>query len=49
MPNHDTFNWQKVVHEALVKLNPEKLKAKVAEAEEAIFKRLQVLGKDPGW
>jgi hypothetical protein len=47
MPDHNTFDWQSIVHEALVELNPEKLKAKVAQAEEAIFNRLQALDKDP--
>ena len=46
-PDHDKFDWQDIVQDALVEVNPEQLRAKVAEAEEAIFKRLQVLDKTP--
>ena len=38
--------WKKLVQEALVEVNPAKLKGKVADAEAAIFQRLQELAKD---
>ena len=38
------FVWQKVLLEALVELNRDKLKDKVAEAEGAISLRIQALG-----
>jgi hypothetical protein len=37
--------WQIEYHAALLELNPEKLSARVADAEAAIFKRLQALSK----
>jgi hypothetical protein len=37
------FAWQKPRREAVVEINPEILKQKVAEAELAIFERLQEL------
>jgi hypothetical protein len=40
---YNRFEWQRVLHEALVEVNTEKLKGKVAEAEAAIFERLQAL------
>jgi hypothetical protein len=40
---YNKFEWQIVLHEALVEVNSEKLKGKVAEAEAAIFQRLQAL------
>jgi hypothetical protein len=40
------FDWQRMLHEALVEVNPEKLRAKVAQAEAAIFERLQTMGQD---
>jgi hypothetical protein len=42
------FEWQNIIHEAVVEMDPEKLKAKVAEAESAIFGRLQTIGQDGG-
>ena len=42
----DNSEWKKLVQEALLEVNPEKLKGKVAEAEAAIFRRLQALGQD---
>jgi hypothetical protein len=35
--------WKKLVQQALVEANPDKLKEKVADAESAIFQRLQAL------
>jgi len=40
------FEWQSVVQQALVELDPEKLRAKIAEAESLIFVRLQAIGQD---
>ena len=40
--------WKEVFQEALVEVNPEKLKEKIAESEAAIFQRLQVLQSGPG-
>ena len=40
-------DWQRPVHEALVELDREKLKVRVAEAEAAIFQRLQALSQNP--
>ncbi len=45
--DHSEFEWKKLVHEALVEVNPEKLKEKVSEAEAAIFQRLQALASTP--
>jgi hypothetical protein len=42
-PDRNNFEWKNVLHEALVEVNPDKLKEKVAEAEAAIFQRLQAL------
>jgi hypothetical protein len=39
--------WQRPVHEALVELDMEKLKVRVAAAEAAIFQRLQALSQIP--
>jgi hypothetical protein len=38
--------WQKLLQEALLELDPEKLKQRVAAAETAIFKRLQAMSQD---
>jgi hypothetical protein len=46
MPRQNKFEWQSFIQEALVELDPDKLKAKIAEAESAIFTRLQTLGRD---
>ena len=43
--DHHEFEWKKTLHEALVEVNPVKLREKVAEAEAAIFQRLQALGQ----
>jgi len=45
MPDQNKFVWQRILHEALVELDPEKLKGKVAEAEAVIFERMQDLGQ----
>lgn len=41
--DHNQSGWKKLVQEALVEVNPDKLKDKVSEAEAAIFERLQAL------
>ena len=46
--NHNQFVWQKIIQEALLELDPEKLKQKIGEAETAVFQRLQALGQSPG-
>jgi hypothetical protein len=38
--------WQKVLQEALLELDTDKLKQRVAAAEIAIFKRLQAISRD---
>jgi hypothetical protein len=45
LPDCDEFDWQKPLQEAMVELNPDKLKERVAEAEAAIFLRLQALAQ----
>ena len=40
------FEWQTIVQQAIVEVDPEKLRAKIAEAESLIFGRLQVIGQD---
>jgi chemotaxis regulatin CheY-phosphate phosphatase CheZ len=37
--------WQKLLHEALLELDTDKLKQRVASAEAAIFKRLQAISQ----
>ena len=44
-PHKNKFEWQSVVHEASVELDLDKLRDKIAEAESAIFIRLQTLGQ----
>jgi hypothetical protein len=44
----DGYAWQKVVREALLELNPKALPQKVADAETAIFERLQALANGHG-
>jgi hypothetical protein len=44
VPDQNKFAWQRIIHEALVELDPEKLKGKVAKAEAVIFERMQDLG-----
>ena len=39
------FEWQRMLHEALVEQDPERLKERVAEAEAAVFLRLQDLAQ----
>jgi hypothetical protein len=39
----NNLEWKKMFQEALVEVNPEKLKEKIAESETAIFQRLQAL------
>jgi hypothetical protein len=48
LENEDRFEWQTPVREALLELDPERLEQKVANAEAAIFERLQVLSGDNG-
>ena len=43
--DNNKFGWQKPLRETLVEANPDKLKARVAEAEAAIFLRLQALAQ----
>ena len=43
----NNLEWQKIFQEALVEVNPEKLKEKIAESEAAIFQRLQALQPGP--
>jgi hypothetical protein len=38
------FDWQHVIQEALLELDPERLRSKISEAESVIFDRLQRLG-----
>ena len=40
------FDWQRVIQEALVEVDPERLRTKISEAESAIFDRLQRLGHE---
>jgi hypothetical protein len=40
------FEWQSVIREALEESDAEKLRAKIAEAESVIFRRLQSIGQD---
>jgi hypothetical protein len=47
MANHNKFEWQSILREAVMELDPQKLKGKVAAAEEAIFERLQSLNQQP--
>jgi len=42
--SHDGSEWRQLLNEALVEVAPDKLKLKVADAEAAIFQRLQALG-----
>jgi hypothetical protein len=42
------FDWQAIVQEAALELDPEKLRVKIAEAESIIFRRLQTLGEEGG-
>lgn len=39
----NSSEWKKIFQEALVEVNPDRLKEKLAEAEAAIFQRLQAL------
>jgi hypothetical protein len=41
------FEWQRMLHDALVEQDPERLKQRVAEAEAAVFVRLQDLARAP--
>ena|SRR5215831_12717380 len=42
--SHDGSEWRQLLNEALVEVAPDKLKLKVADAEAAVFQRLQALG-----
>jgi len=44
-PHSNKFEWQAIIHEAVVELDLDKLRAKITEAESAIFNRLQALGQ----
>jgi hypothetical protein len=44
--HQNNFAWQQIIQEALVELDRDKLKAKIAEAESAIFNRLQALDRN---
>lgn len=46
--NLNRYEWQKSVRDALLELNPIVLKQKVADAETALFERLQTLAKADG-
>ena len=46
-PQHNKFEWQKPLYEALAEANPDKLTEKVAEAEGVIFPRFQTLEHSP--
>jgi len=46
VPNPSSFEWESVIHEALVELDPDKLREKIAKAESVIFDRLQAIGRD---
>ncbi len=48
MPDQNKFAWQRIIHEAMVELDPEKLKGKVAKAEAVIFERMQDFGPRRG-
>ena len=43
--DNNQFGWQEPLQEALVEANPDKLRERVAEAEAAIFVRLQALAQ----
>ncbi len=45
VPDNNQFGWQEPLQEALVETNPDKLRERVAEAEAAIFVRLQSLAQ----
>jgi len=45
-PHQNKFKWQNIIHEALVELDLDKLRAKITEAESVIFNRLQTLGEN---
>lgn len=44
--HQNNFAWQQIIQEALVELDRDKLKAKIAEAESAIFNRFQALDRN---
>ena len=44
-PPSNKFEWQAIVHEAVLEVDVDKLRAKITEAESAIFNRLQALGQ----
>ena len=46
VPNPNRFEWERIIHEALVELDPDKLREKITEAESVIFERLQAIGRD---
>jgi hypothetical protein len=40
------LGWKRLVQEALVEVNPDRLREKVGEAEAAVFQRLQALASN---
>jgi hypothetical protein len=47
-PHQTRFEWQDIIREVLAEPDPGRLQTKIAEAESAIFGRLQTLGQDAG-
>jgi hypothetical protein len=47
MDNYN-FEWQQTLREALMERDPDRLRDRVAEAEAAVFLRLQDLGQAQG-
>jgi len=45
-PRKNKFEWQKIIHEASIEPDLDKLRDKITEAESAIFNRLQMLGQN---
>lgn len=45
LAENSKFEWQRMLHKALIEQDPEKLKERVAEAEAALFLRLQDLAQ----
>ena len=41
---HDEYDWHNALQEALLEVNPGRLREKVIKAEEVLFLRLQALG-----
>lgn len=45
-PHKNKFEWQNIIHEALVEVDLDKLRDKITDAESVIFNRLQTLGQN---